>query len=61
MRGDGGAADVELLVFHSLGKVHHDINEYQLRLDVQRFLWPVYYITYLFIYLRGSYLSHLGM
>ena len=27
---------------------HHAINEYQLRLDVQRFLWPVYYIIYLF-------------
>ena len=23
----------------------HAINEYQLRLDVQPFLWPVYYIT----------------
>ena len=22
----------------------HAINEYQLRMDVQRFLWPVYYI-----------------
>ena len=27
--------------------MHHDINKYQLRLDVQRFLWPVYYIVIL--------------
>ena len=26
--------------------MHHAINEYQLRLDVQDFLWPVYYINY---------------
>ena len=24
--------------------MHHAINEYQLRLDVQCFLWPVYYL-----------------
>ena len=24
--------------------MHHAINEYQIRLDVQRFLWPMYYI-----------------
>ena len=30
--------------------MHHTINEYQLRLDVQHFLWPVYYI----VILRGS-------
>ena len=28
--------------------MHHAINEYQLRLDVQRFLWPAYYINYLY-------------
>ena len=28
--------------------MHHAINEYQLRLDVQRFLWPVYYIVRLY-------------
>ena len=28
--------------------MHHAINEYQLRLDVQHFLWPVYYITWSF-------------
>ena len=28
--------------------MHHAIIEYQFRLDVQRFLWPVYY---LFIYI----------
>ena len=27
--------------------MHHAINEYQLRLDVQRFLRPVYYISYI--------------
>ena len=31
-----------------LGQVHHAINEYQLRLDVKRFLWPVYYIVILY-------------
>ena len=40
MRGDGGIAAEGRVVgvpkFHSWG------NEYQLRLDVQRFLWPVY-------------------
>ena len=30
--------------------MHHAINEYQLRLDVQRFLWPVYYISYIILY-----------
>ena len=29
--------------------MHHAINEYQLRLNVQRFLWPVYYIVYYII------------
>ena len=37
-----------------MGYVHHAINEYQLRLDVQRFLWPAYYII-----LRGSFTLHL--
>ena len=37
--------------------MHHAINEYQLRLDAQRFLWPVNYIA-LFI-LRGSFILHL--
>ena len=54
MRGDGGVAGEGRVVgipkFHSWGKVHHAINEYQLRLDVQRFLWPV---NYLFIYLSA--------
>ena len=27
--------------------MHHTITEYQLRLDVQRFLWSVYYIVIL--------------
>ena len=31
--------------------MHHDINKYQLRLDVQRFLWPVYYIGLFILYL----------
>ena len=30
--------------------MHHAINEYQLRLDVQRFLWPVYYIGLYILY-----------
>ena len=28
--------------------MHHAINEYQLRLDVQRFLWPAYYLFILY-------------
>ena len=40
-----------------MGYVHHAINEYQLGLDVQHFLWPVYYIVILIIlnYLHGSF------
>ena len=37
MKDDSGEAGEELLVY-----VHHVINEYQLRLDVQRFLQLVY-------------------
>ena len=55
MRGDSGVADEGRVVgvpkFHSWGKCtmgDHAINEYQLRLDVQRFLWPVYYIVILY-------------
>ena len=33
--------------------MHHAINEYQPRLDVQHFLWPVYYYIVLY-YLRRS-------
>ena len=47
MRGDGGVAGEGRIVgvpkFHSCGKCSM---QYQLRLDVQRFLWPVYYIGY---------------
>ena len=55
MRGDsdvvGERRVVGLPKFHSGGKCMYDaINEYQLRLDVQRFLWPVY-ISYIIIYL----------
>ena len=28
--------------------MHHASNEYQLRLDVQRFFWPVYYYYYIY-------------
>ena len=35
--------------------MHHAINKYHLRLDVQCFLWPVYYIiTYLFARVLAS-------
>ena len=44
MRGEGGVAGEGRVVgapkFHSWGKC--TINEYQLRLDFQGFLWPVY-------------------
>ena len=48
MRGGGGVAGEGRVVgvpkFHSWGKC---TMQYQLRLDVQRFLWPVYYIVIL--------------
>ena len=37
--------------------MHHAINEYQLRLDVQRFLWPVYYIVILYCVIYAGPLS----
>ena len=56
MRGDSSVAGeggvVGVPKFHSWGLVHHAINEYQLSLDVQCFLWPVYYII-----LPGSFIS----
>ena len=47
MRGESGVAGEERVAvvpkFHSWGKlVHHAINEYHRRLDVQRFPWAVY-------------------
>ena len=51
MRGESGVVDEGRVVgapkCHSWGNVYHAINEYQLRLNIQRFLWPVY--------LRGSF------
>ena len=46
--GEGGVAGEGKLVgvpkFHSWGKCTYcAINEYSVRLDVQHFLWPVYY------------------
>ena len=38
--GDGGVAGEGRVV--NVPKFHHVINKYQLRLDVQHFLWPVY-------------------
>ena len=53
MRGDDGVAGEGRVV--NVPKFHHAINEYQLRLDVQCFLWPVYYIRlYWFIVKRLS-------
>ena len=55
MRGESGVPGegevVGVPMFHSL-VVHHAINKYQLRLDVQLILWP----TYLY-YLHGSFIS----
>ena len=50
MRGDNGVASERRVVgvpkFHSWGKCTMPFNnEYQLRLDVQRFVWLVYYIV----------------
>ena len=46
--GDSGVVGEGRVVgvpkFHSWGKYTMP-NEYQLRLDVQRFFWPVYYIV----------------
>ena len=36
-----------------MGQMLHAINEYQLGLDVQCFLWPVYYLIILY-YLKAS-------
>ena len=62
VRGDCGVAGEGRLdgvpKFSFLGWVHRAINEYQLRLDVQRFLWTVNYIKY--ITLHGSFKLHLG-
>ena len=48
MRGDCGVAGegrvVDVPKFHSWGKCTVTLNKYQLRLDVQRFLWPAYCI-----------------
>ena len=50
MRGEGGVAGEGSVVgapkFHSWGKCTMPLNEHQLRLDVQRFLWPVYINLY---------------
>ena len=37
--------------------MHHAINDYQLRLEVQRFLWPVDYIAIYILYYAGP-LTH---
>ena len=62
MRGDSGVAGegrvVGILKFHSWGKC--TINEYQLRLDVQHFLWPAHYIILHVFILRESFKLHLG-
>ena len=46
LRGDSGVAGegrvVSMPKFHSWGKCTHAINEYQLRLNIQCFLWPMY-------------------
>ena len=50
MRGDSGLAGegrvAGILKFHSWGKCSMPLTKHQLRLDVQRFLWPVYYLYY---------------
>ena len=62
MRGDSGVAGEGRVVgvpkFHAWVSAR-DINKYQIRLDVQSLLWPVYYIV-LFI-LSGSFKLHLGV
>ena len=64
MRGDCGVAGEDRLVGEIPGvSAPYAINEYQLRLDAQCILWPVYYIIdlhYIFI-LRGSFKLHLGV
>ena len=53
VRGDGG---VGVPKFHSWGKCTMPLTNIKpYRLDVQRFLWPVYYI------LRGPFKLHLGV
>ena len=61
MRGDGGVASkgrvVGVLKFHSWSKYTMPLTNINSDLDVQRFLWPVYYLYYL----RGSFKLHLGV
>ena len=53
MRGESGVTGegraVGVPKFHLWGKCTMPINEYQLRLDVQCFVWPVYYISYIIL------------
>ena len=52
MRGDSGVAGEGRVAgipkFHSWGTYTMRF-KYQLRLDVQRFLWPVYYLYYIIL------------
>ena len=52
MRGNSGVANEGRVVGYQSfipGVIAPCHNEYQLRLDVQRFLWPMYYIVMLFM------------
>ena len=56
MRGDSGVAGEGRVVgactkVSFMEYVHHTINKYQLRLDVQHFLWLVYCIGYILYYI----------
>ena len=55
MRGDSGVAGEGRVV--GIPDFYHAINEYQLRLDVQRFLWPVYYI----VIVNKTFLKHIDI
>ena len=41
--------------------MYHAINEYQLRLDVQRFFWPVCYISYVILFTWVLYFASWGV
>ena len=60
MRGDCGVAGKRRVGIHGVSAPCH--NKYQLRLDVQHFLWPEYYIMLAILFiLHGSFKLHLGV
>ena len=56
-RYDGVAGEGRLVgvpKFHSWDKCTMPLTKYQLKLDVQRFLWPLYYVSYISYIIRAK-------